>query len=161
MASRLKPLIEGKMVGQALTVSVVGGDNGAIHAAMTVVRPNQILVIDGNNYTERALWGGILNKLALRKKIGGVVIDGAVRDISDLRSMKLPIYFSAVTPAGPHKGWGGRIGSNISCGGISVSSGDIVLGDSDGVVVVPLAAEERVFKIASALLRKEEESCLK
>ena len=157
MASRLKPLIEGKMVGQALTVSVVGGDNGAIHAAMTVVRPNQILVIDGNNYTERALWGGILNKLALRKKIGGVVIDGAVRDISDLRSMKLPIYFSAVTPAGPHKGWGGRIGSNISCGGISVSSGDIGLGDSDGVVVVPLAAEERVFKIASALLRKEEE----
>ena len=157
MSSRINSLHRTKMVGQAQTVTVVAGDNGAIHAAMNIIKPNQILVIDGNGYKERALWGAILNKLAIRRKIGGVVIDGAVRDVDELREMELPLYFSAITPAGPHKGWGGGIGMNISCGGISVSPGDIVIGDSDGVVVVPLEKEEKVFQITCDRLRKEEE----
>ncbi len=157
MSSRIKPLHNTKIVGQAQTVTVVAGDNGPVHAAMSIIEPSHVLVIDGNGYKERALWGSILNKLAIRLKVGGVIIDGAVRDIDELREMNLPLYFESVTPAGPHKGWGGSIGKNISCGGVSVSLGDIIIGDADGVVVVPLENEEKVFKDASERLLKEQE----
>ena len=141
MASRISPILSVGMVGQAQTISVVAGDNGAIHAAMELVGLNDILVIDGGGYTERALWGGILNTRAVKKKIAGVVIDGAVRDIAELKEMGMPVYCVTTTPAGPHKGWGGSIGGAVSCGGVSVSPGDIIVGDQDGVVVIPFDQE--------------------
>ena len=145
MASRISPIIPVNMAGQAQTVSVVAGDNGAIHAVMDMLDPTDILVIDGAGYLERALWGGILNTRAIKSGFGGVVIDGAVRDILELREMNLPVYAAGVTPAGPHKGWGGQIGNYISCGGISVAPGDVVIGDADGVVVVPLDQESNAY----------------
>ena len=84
MASRISALLPGKMVGQARTVSVIAGDNGAIHASMNLLGSNDVLVIDGGAYKERALWGGILNTLAIQRNISGVVIDGAIRDIDEL-----------------------------------------------------------------------------
>ena len=73
------------------------------------------------------------------------MLDGAVRDIEELKEMNLPVYCVSITPAGPHKGWGGVIGGSVSCGGVSVSPGDIVVGDADGVVVIPLAQEKNIF----------------
>jgi regulator of RNase E activity RraA len=73
------------------------------------------------------------------QKINGVVVDGAVRDIAELREMPLPVFATASSPAGPHKGWGGSIDNVISCGGVAVTPGDIILADDDGVTVVPLA----------------------
>ena len=145
MSSRISPIQSGTMAGQAQTVSVVAGDNGAIHAAMKFIQATEIMVIDGGGYTERALWGGILNTRAIKSKIAGIVIDGAVRDIEELKEMGLPVYCVSRTPAGPHKGWGGTIGGSVSCGGISVSSGDIIVGDADGVVAIPLGQEQNVF----------------
>ena len=146
MSSRISPIGIGTMAGQAQTVSVVAGDNGAIHAAIKFIKEAQIMVIDGGGYTERALWGGILNTRAIKNKIAGIVIDGAVRDIEELKEMGLPVYCVSRTPAGPHKGWGGIIGGSVSCGGVSFSSGDIIVGDADGVVAIPLAQEQDVFE---------------
>ena len=157
MSQRLCPVNGIKMAGQALTVSVIAGDNGAIHAALRMINPTEILIIDGNNYKERAIWGAILNRIAINRNIGGVVIDGAVRDIEELRRMQLPVYFTSVTPAGPHKGWGGTIGAKISCGDISVSPGDLIIGDHDGVVVVPSERENLIFKKAIKRMKNEEE----
>ena len=158
MAGRISPLSNGMpMVGQARTVSVVAGENAALHEVIKHLRPGEILVIDAANYPDRAVWGGILNTRAMKQKIGGVVLDGAARDAADMRAMGLPVYLSALSPAGPHKGWGGSIDNTISCGDVVVSPGDIILGDDDGVTVVPLARADVLLDAAQKRLAYEEE----
>jgi len=120
-----------------------------------MLRPGEVLVIDAENFDNRAVWGGILNSRAMLKKINGVVVDGAVRDIAELRDMPLPVFASATSPAGPHKGWGGSIDNVISCGDVSVTPGDIILADDDGVTVVPLARAETVLAEAQKKLQFE------
>jgi len=140
MAGRISPVAPGMhFVGQARTIGAVVGDNAAMHAIISMLRPGEVLVIDAENFDNRAVWGGILNSRAMLQKINGVVVDGAVRDIAELREMPLPVFATASSPAGPHKGWGGSIDNVISCGGVSVTPGDIILADDDGVTVVPLA----------------------
>ncbi len=157
MASRISPLSPGMpLVGQARTVSVLAGDNAALHEVIKHLHPGDILVIDAANYPDRAVWGGILNTRAIKQKIGGVVLDGAARDAADMRAMGLPIYLSALSPAGPHKGWGGAIDGPISCGNVVVSPGDIILGDDDGVTVVPLARADVVLEASKKRLAYEE-----
>ncbi len=145
MANRISPILSKNMAGQAQTVSVIAGDNGAIHAVIDMIGAGDILVVDGGGYLDRALWGGILNRRAIKNCFGGVVIDGAVRDIIELKEMTLPVFAAGITPAGPHKGWGGQIGNSVSCGGASVAPGDIVVGDADGVVVVPFDQELKIY----------------
>ena len=157
MANRIAPILSRNMAGQAQTVSVIAGDNGAIHGVMDMICPTDILIIDGGGYLERALWGGILNTRAIKSGLGGVVIDGAVRDILELKEMTLPVYAAGITPAGPHKGWGGQIGGPISCGGVSVAPGDVVVGDADGVVVVPLDQESRAYDSSLERIAFEEQ----
>jgi len=77
-----------------------------------------------------------------------VVIDGAVRDIDELGKQELPVFARGACAAGPHKGWHGRIGQTIQCGGVPVSPGDLVVGDGDGVVVIPRALLEDVHQAA-------------
>ena len=158
MAGRISPLSSGMaMVGQARTVSVLAGDNAALHEVIKHLRSGEILVIDAANYPDRAVWGGILNTRAMGQNIGGVVLDGAARDAADMRTMGLPVYLSALSPAGPHKGWGGSINDRISCGDVVVSPGDIILGDDDGVTVVPLARADAVLKTSLERLAYEED----
>ena len=141
----------------AFFASVITGVNGAIHAVMDMIGPSDILVVDGRGYLDRALWGGILNTRAIKSGFGGVVIDGAVRDILELKEMNLPVYAAGVTPAGPHKGWGGQIGISISCGGVSVAPGDVIIGDGDGVVVLPLDQEARTYNSCLERIAFEEQ----
>jgi|TARA_B100000768_G_scaffold78446_1_gene74562 regulator of RNase E activity RraA len=157
MAGRISPLSPGMtMAGQARTVSVLAGDNAALHEVIGRLRPNEVLVIDAANYDDRAVWGGILNTRAKLQNINGVVLDGAARDAAEMRGMGLPVYLSALSPAGPHKGWGGSIDDRISCGGVVVMPGDIILGDDDGVTVVPLARANAVLAASLARIAYEE-----
>ena len=114
-------------------------------------------MIDAANYDDRAVWGGILNTRAKLRNINGVVLDGAARDAAEMREMGLPVFLSALSPAGPHKGWGGSIDDRISCGGVVVMPGDIILGDDDGVTVVPLARADVVLEASLARLAYEAE----
>ena len=156
MAGRISPVAAGMhFVGQARTIASIAGDNAAMHTIINMLRPGEVLVIDAENFDNRAVWGGILNSRAMLQKINGVVVDGAVRDIAELRNMPLPVFASATSPAGPHKGWGGSIDDVISCGGVSVTPGDIILADDDGVTVVPLARAESVLAEAQKKVQFE------
>ena len=158
MAGRISPLSLGMtMAGQARTVSVLAGDNAALHEVIGRLRPNEVLVIDACNYDDRAVWGGILNTRAKMRNINGVVLDGAARDAAEMREMGLPVYLSALSPAAPHKGWGGSIDDRISCGGVVVMPGDIILGDDDGVTVVPLNRADIVLEASLKRIDYERE----
>jgi len=155
MAARISPLSPGMTVcGQARTVTGMVGDNGAAHAAIGLVEPGDILVVDGRGHTETAVWGGIMTRAAIAQGIGGLVLDGAVRDAAEIRELRFATFAAGICPAGPSKGFGGIIDGPISCGGCPVKPGDIVIGDDDGIAVIPL---ERQAEILQASLEKIEQ----
>ena len=129
-----------RMVGPAFTVRAMVADNLAIHHAVSLAPPGVVLVIDGGGHHGRnAMWGGILHRAAELRGIAGVVVDGSVRDKAELAASAVPCFARAVVPAGPHKGFGGEINGPVQVGAAVVMPGDLVLGDEDGVAVVPAA----------------------
>lgn len=155
MSARIAPLAPGMTVcGQARTVTGMVGDNGAAHAAIGLVEAGDILVIDGRGHTETAVWGGIMTRAAMQRGVGGLVLDGAVRDAAEIRALGFPTFAAGICPAGPGKGFGGIIDGPIACAGCPVKPGDIVIGDDDGVAVIPL---ERQAEILAASLQKIEQ----
>lgn len=125
-----------KVAGPAFTVEVRPGDNLMIHAAMSMAKPGDVLVIDGKGDQTAALMGTIMMTACRQLGIAGVVIDGAVRDSLEIDEMDFPVFSVGTNPNGPTKNIGGRIGHPVNCGGVVVNAGDFVLGDADGVVVV-------------------------
>ncbi|MBF0280334.1 MAG: RraA family protein [SAR324 cluster bacterium] len=152
MAAHIAPLSPGmRLCGQARTVTSMVGDNGPGHAAIGLAEPGEILVIDARGHTETAVWGGIMTRAAMERGIAGLVLDGAVRDAAEIRALGFSTFAAGICPAGPSKGFGGIIDGLISCAGCPVKAGDIILGDDDGVAVVPL---ERHSEILQASLQK-------
>jgi RraA family protein len=134
---RIQPLAPTmRLAGPAFTIEVRAGDNLMIHTAMTLARPGDILVIDGKADRTCALMGSIMINACKKLGLGGVVIDGAVRDTEELRELEFPVYAICANPNGPTKFVPGRINWPISCGGIAIRPGDLLVGDADGVVVV-------------------------
>ena len=145
-----------KMVGRAVTVQTFAGDWAKPVEAIDVARKNEVIVINNDGATHIAPWGELATISCMKKGISGVVIDGAVRDIDDIRIMKFPIFAKAIVPnAGEPKGFG-EINAEIQCGGQYVCPGDWIVGDESGVVVIP---GERAYEIARRALevRKNEE----
>jgi 3-hexulose-6-phosphate synthase/6-phospho-3-hexuloisomerase len=141
----IHPINEGsKIVGTAITVQTFAGDWAKTVEAIDLGGPGNILVINnGSNYI--APWGGLATLSCKMRGIEGVVIDGAVRDVDEIRDMNYPIFASAIVPnAGEPKGMG-EINAEITCGGQSVKPGDYIVGDDSGVVVIP---RERAYEIA-------------
>lgn len=144
----LKPFHRGgTMVGTALTVRVAAGDNLFIHQALELVRPGDVIVVDGDGDVSRALVGEIMATIAAHRGAAGFVIDGAVRDAGVLAKGDFPCFARAAIHRGPYKNGPGAINVPVSVGGLIVSPGDIVVGDEDGVVAFPQA-------IATGLLQK-------
>jgi regulator of RNase E activity RraA len=127
---------EMKCAGPAFTIEVRPGDNLMIHTAMTMAKPGDVLVIDGKGDRTCALMGAIMINACKQLKLGGVVIDAAIRDSLELRELGFPVFAVGANPNGPTKFVPGRINWPISCGGIAVAPGDLVVGDADGVVVI-------------------------
>ena len=125
-----------RLAGPAFTVEVRPGDNLMIHAAMTMAKPGDVLVVDGKADRTCALMGAIMINACKKLGLGGVVLDAAVRDVEELRELGFPVYSVGTNPNGPTKFVPGRINWPISCGGIAVRPGDLVVGDADGVVVI-------------------------
>ena len=147
-----------RIVAQARTVRCMVGDNSALHAAISVTRPGEVLVCDAEGFEDAAIFGGLMTRSALDAKLGGLVIDGAVRDSEEIIEAGFPVFARALTPRGPHKGFGGVIDGPIACGGIPVAPGDLIIGDADGVTVVPFDAAGTVLAAARAILAKEEKA---
>ncbi|MDD1738852.1 MAG: bifunctional hexulose-6-phosphate synthase/ribonuclease regulator [Methanothrix sp.] len=133
-----------KIVGRAVTVQTFAGDWAKPVEAIDLAGPGDVLVVyNGSNFI--APWGGLATLSCKMKGVEGVVIDGAVRDVDEIRAMKYPIFSSGITPnAGDPKGMG-EINSEINCAGQMVKPGDYIVGDECGVVVIP---KERAYEIA-------------
>ena len=140
--------IEDSRVGKALTVKSRAGDNLMLHKALNMAQEGDVIIVSndtGESY--RALIGEIMFTLAAYKKLGGIIIDGPIRDIESVKKMDLPIYATGTNPGGPYKDGAGEVNTPIACGGMSINPGDIVVMDSDGVVIVPLCEAEEVLAV--------------
>lgn len=156
MRASIKPLSAGMtLVGQARTVTTMVGDCSSVCDLIAMARPGEILVIDAAGVEDVAVWGGMMTEEAHFRELGGAVVWGAVRDVQDIRALGFNMFCHAVVPRGPHQGFGGTIDGAISAGGVSVRPGDIVLGDEDGVTVVPLERADDVLERAQAHVIKE------
>lgn len=136
-----------RLVGNAFTVLTRSGDNLAIHKALDVVGPGDVLVVNGSGDKSRALVGEMIGIKAKARGVAGFVLDGAARDIDALREMDMPVFARASTPAGPYKHGPFRLLQPIAVGGVCVSPGDAVVADRDGVTIVGrLALAETIEK---------------
>ena len=131
------------------------GDSSSIHRALTDAEPGSVLVVDAQGGTARAVWGAVMTTAAIERGIVGAVIDGAVRDIDEIASMDFPVFARATCPAGPHKGFRGVHGVPVQCGGVVTNPGDIVVGDADGVTVVPADRAEAALAEVEAVVARE------
>src|SRR3954467_10754278 len=139
MSGRIAPVShEMKCAGPAFTIEVRPGDNLMIHAAMTLAKPGDVLVIDGKGDRTCALMGAIMINACKQLKLGGVVIDAAIRDSLELRELGFPVFAVGANLNGPTKFVPGRINWPVSCGDIAVYPGDLIVGDAGGVVVIAL-----------------------
>ena len=155
MDGGLRRLCGTQMAGPAHTVMTATGDSSSIHRALVDADPGSVLVVDAQAGTARAVWGAVMTAAAIERGIVGVVIDGAVRDIDEIASSGFPVFARATCPAGPHKGFRGAHGVTIQCGGVVVKPGDIIVGDADGVTVVPAAqADDAVAAVESVVARE-------
>lgn len=136
------------IAGSACTVKVYPGDNLMVHKALGVAEPGDILVVDCSGSFTNAVLGDLVAQKAKSLGIAGFVIDGLVRDLPAMQDVGLPVYARGVTPVGPlHRG-PGEVNHSISCGGIVVNPGDVILGDATGVVVIRREFAEDVLRRA-------------
>lgn len=155
--SRVKPVWEAPAVaGRALTVWTRPGDNAAVHRALAAAQPGDILVVAAGGHTERALMGELIAERAVSKGIRAFITDGAVRDAHELAKIGFPVWAGGVSPAGPYKDGPGRVGIPVSIGGVVCASGDYVVADADGVIVIPSADVDSVLRGGQAVLADEE-----
>lgn len=157
MHSSIKPLSDTmRLAGPALTVQTYRADNLMCHVALEMAHPGDILVVDACSFRETGLWGALMTAMAQKKSLGGLVIDGGVRDKLEIVEMGFPVFAAGISPMGGFKDSPGSVNVPVACGGVSVSPGDVVVGDADGVVVVPAGLAEAVAEAAEGTERKEE-----
>ena len=156
MDGGIRPIaLAGGLTGPAFPVNAYPADNLMCHLALKLAQPGDILVVDAGGYGDAALWGELMSLNAVRRGLGGLVIDGAVRDRSTLAEIGFPVFARGCVPNGTFKRKPGALNQPVACGGLSVAPGDLVLGDADGVVVVPRADAEEILERASKQIEKE------
>ena len=146
----------GTMAGTAVTVRVTHGDNLAVLRAFEYCRPGDVMVIDGGGDTEQAILGGIMSLYAAKIGLAGLVIDGAIRDVAEIRQREFPMFARDHTHRGPYKDGPGEINVPVCIGGMTVMPGDIIIGDEDGVLAFPPEEAESLIAKAQAQRTKEE-----
>lgn len=155
MDSGIRPLNSAPLLGSALTVRSRAGDNLILNRAIDMAMPGDVLVVDAGGDTLHALIGENMIMWAESRGIAGLIVDGAVRDLESIQKMKFPCYARAIQPNGPFKNGPGEINVRIACGKQLVSPGDIIVGDADGIVVIPQQDAMEVLKNARNKLKKE------
>lgn len=151
--SALDPMM--RICAQARTAECPVGDNSAIRAAIGLARAGEVIVVNAQGYEDTAVFGGLMTLYAQERGVAGLVIDGAVRDSDEIVDAELPMFARAVCPRGPRKHPSGYVDGVVAVGGVSVAPGDLIIGDADGVTVVPLAQVDTCLAAAQEVLRKE------
>lgn len=135
------------LIGPACTVKVYPGDNLMVHKALDLAEPGDVIVVDASSSSLTAVLGDLVSTKARHRRISGFVVDGLIRDLPGIRALgDFPVFARDVTPIGPlHRG-PGEINYPISAGGIVVHPGDVIVGDLNGVVVVPRELSEEMVR---------------
>lgn len=158
MDTAIKPLKEEYTVcGRAVTVKMPAGDNMPVLRAIRAAQPGDVLVIDAKGYTSRSVAGDFVAGLAQILGLGGMVVDGSIRDVVSIKNSGFPVFCRTATSSASTKNGGGQVNVPVSCGGVAVHPGDIIVGDADGVVVVPQEQAQAVLEAAQNKLQKDEE----
>lgn len=143
------------LCGVAVTVNARPGDNLMVHKALEMAQPGDVIVVSTNGNTTSAVFGELMGHTAVGAKLGGIIVDGAIRDVGGLMALGFPAFSRTVTPGGCDKDGPGEINVPVSCGNTVVMPGDIVVGDEDGVAVVSLEDASEVLERVRALEERE------
>lgn len=158
MDAGMRPIKEGMRVcGPAFTIQSVESTNWGAHQALAIAKPGDVLVLAARGGMQSAVWGHVMTAAAKKRGLAGVIVDGCIRDSAENRSDKLPIFARGISPSGPHKGWPCNLNVAVSCAGVAVLPGDIVVGDDDGVVVVPASRAAQVMEESSKRIDLEKD----
>jgi 4-hydroxy-4-methyl-2-oxoglutarate aldolase len=144
-----------RVCGQAITSYNFPGDNLMLHAAFRVAEPGDVLVLSNGGSPQGALWGEIASYYSRIRKLNGAVIDGATRDTLQITEMGFSVFASYISASYPGKRGPGAVNVPIAVSGVTVNPGDLVVGDADGVVVIPPAQVEAAVSNAEARMAKE------
>lgn len=145
----------GRLAGTAVTVKTRPGDNQALHRAYDLLRPGDVLVVDGGGDVGQALVGEIMMSRARAMGVAGFVIDGAIRDVDAFRAADFPCYARGVTHRGPYKSGPGEINVPVAIDGVVVMPGDVIVGDADGVVAFDRIYADDLLRLAREQERRE------
>jgi regulator of RNase E activity RraA len=155
--ARLRPMHGGgAMAGPALTVKTRPGDNLMVHKAIDMAEPGDVIVVDAGGELTSAIIGELMTTHAATRGVAGFVIDGAIRDSAALRAGRFPVFAAGITHRGPYKDGPGEINVAVAIDGMVIAPGDLVLGDDDGVLSIPVDEAETVYAQARAKSAAEE-----
>lgn len=143
------------LCGAVVTVNARPGDNLMVHKALQVAEPGDVVVVSTNGNTTSAVFGELMGHTAKGANLGGIVVDGAIRDVDGLKALEFPAYSRSVSPGASDKDGPGEINVPISCGNTVVMPGDIIVGDEDGLAVVPREDAEEVLEKVQELEERE------
>jgi len=150
-------LAPGRVVaGPALTVRTRPGDNLVVHKALDLARPGEVLVVAAGGQGDRAILGGLMGQYAATRGIAALVVDGAVRDRTTLDELAPPVFATGLSHLGPYKDGPGELRGAVSLAGVAVRDGDLVVGDEDGIAVIPRERAEEVVAAAERKLAAEQ-----
>lgn len=146
-----------RLAGRAFTVQCFLGDTTAVIKAIDVARPGDVLVVDIGGTDRATAWGASSSAAAKRRGLAGIVTNGAVRDLDEMRAIGLPVYAMAISVRGTAKHGQGIMSVPVSVGGAVVRPGDIIIGDADGIVVIPVEREQELLTKAAEQKAKEDD----
>lgn len=159
MKPYLRPIYpSAKVAGPAVTVSCQAGDNIMIHAAVEVCKPGDVLVVTCTSDSTDGMFGELLGTSLVAHGVLGLIIDAGCRDVSELTAMDFPVWAKAIHAQGTVKASPGSVNIPVVCAGAAVQPGDVIIGDMDGVVVVPRLDAKEVAKASQARIAKEEKA---
>ncbi|WBL18756.1 RraA family protein [Citricoccus sp. NR2] len=157
MDPRIRPITpKPLMFGSILPVWCREGDNLAVHRALEEIRPGDVMVINAMGEVTRAIIGALIAEAAVIHGLAGLVVDGSIRDAEELAELGLPVYARGVSPAGPYKSGPGTVGESVACGSLVCRGGDVIIGDADGLIVLPPSEVAGALTAASAQQDYEE-----
>jgi len=153
--AKIRPMNKAPLLGTAFTVKTRPGDNLLLHKALDMAKPGDVIVVAAQGDTVNSITGELMISWAKQRGLAGLIIDGAIRGAGAVRNMDIPVYAAGITPNGPYKDGPGEINVPVSCGGIMIKPGDILVGDEDSVVVIDPQDAPQILEKAKATVVKE------
>ncbi len=153
--ARIRPMNRRPLLGTAVTVKSRTADNLMFHKAIDLAQPGDVILVDVQGDTTNSVTGELMITWAEHRGVAGIVLDGAIRDVDAYENMEISVYAAGITPKGPYKDGPGEINVPVSIGGVVVKPGDIIVGDSDGIVVIDPKDAPGIIDKVKAMMERE------